>query len=230
MSGRQFAPLYEWRARWAFTHALSRKFHDERESNPERVRERLDVLRLPARIRSDIDVWLNGGPLRSRPVEEGDDITIRVRLNSYAASPDGRHMPSQQAVPERPTRQQYRISDNLRSTAGEVEVAPGRFGWAEHWEHTNEVEIEAANLSAAKTAVVEAVEFLWKERDWSLGDHPYPNAERDAMMLFAQWIEGKTVDKIAGQYGFDDVGRVKAGIRKAKKLLGCKGRPPKPRR
>lgn len=88
------------------------------------------------------------------------------------------------------------------------------------------IEVEAANLSAAKRGAAQAVALVWERMGWPKNPQPYPEAERDARMLFDWWCKGTPYDRIAIADHLTPEA-VKAAVGRARKLLEFAGARPR---
>lgn len=239
MDRRRYAPVYEWRARHAFVKEFADHFTQEGLSAEDMRRRAAQLhlpddicfdidywgqtahrrrtavqLHLPNDIRFDIDYWCQTGRRRVDPHENREpdpnnqSVTIKVVLSSLADTPPGK-----------PARQQHIINDGLASweniETGEVEISENR-----------EIEVMAANLSAAQQGAANAVAIWWKRMGWPEKEHPYRETERDARMLFRWWVLGDNLGNIADNFALEE-DRVQSAIKDARRLLGFTGRPPR---
>jgi len=90
------------------------------------------------------------------------------------------------------------------------------------------IEVEAANLSAAKRGAAQAVALVWERMGWPKNPQPYSEAERDVRMLFDWWCKRTPYDRIVAADAQQLTPEaVKAAVRRVRRLLGFRGERPR---
>ncbi len=208
MIPERFHSADEQRAREAFILRFIVEYGKDSKARRDEIKRTIDELSLPFDIRDDLKAWLAGeGVVPGGGAVEGvHQVPIWIGRATLGAYPEGT-----------PPEKRFSIVHDRAVIVGQDSSNEPRT--------IHRIEIEAANLSAAKRGAAAAVVELWGRLGWPKNPQPYANAERDAEWLFDYWCKGISYDEMGLEHKLGTE-TVRAAIRRARRHLGFKGRRP----
>ena len=204
-----FHAAEEQRAREAFIVRFIAEYGKDNKARHDEIERTIDELSLPFDIRDDLKAWLVGEDVvpGGGPVEGVHRVPIWIGRATPGAYPE-----------ETPTEKRFSIVHDRAVIVGQDSSNEPKT--------IHRIEVEAANLSAAKRGAAAAVVELWERLGWPKNPQPYASAERDAEWLFDYWCKGMSYDELTHTHKLKDMNTVRAAIRRSRHLLGFRGRRP----
>ena len=205
----RFHAAEEQRAREAFIVRFIAEYGKDNKARHDEIERTIDELRLPFDVCDDLKAWLAGeGVVTGGGAVEGvHQVPIWFGRATVGAYPEGT-----------PAEKRFNIVHDRTVIVGQDSSNEPKT--------IHRIEVEAANLSAAKRGAAAAVVDLWERLGWPKNPQPYANAERDADWLFDYWCKGMSYDELTHTHKLKDMSTVRAAIRRSRHLLGFKGRRP----